>query len=332
MSAGTVPHSVLVTGAAGFIGSHVVDRLLADGQRVWGLDNFDPFYPRSIKESNLENARAHQQFRFAEGDLRDDACLDDLFHEGHFDAVVHLAARAGVRPSIQAPDEYYDCNVMGSVRLLETMRRFRVGALVFASSSSVYGGNGRPGPFSENDPVGQPLSPYAATKRAGELLCHTHWHLHGLHCYCLRLFTVYGRRQRPDLAVHKFTRAIAAGQPVPIYGDGNAERDYTYVDDAVDAIHSALHHAVRGDDGSGFEIVNVGGNRTVTVKELVHLLAQAMDAVPTLEHLPPQPGDVPRTWADISRAHEVLGYQPKVSLEEGLRRFVAWFWARQQTP
>ncbi len=325
-----VSNSVLVTGAAGFVGSHVVDRLLADGYRVWGVDNFDPFYSRSIKESNLEEARAHPGFRLTEGDLRDEDFLHTIFHEGQFEAVVHLAARAGVRPSIQAPDEYYDCNVMGTVRLLEAMRRFGVEALVFASSSSVYGSNGRPGPFSEDDPVGEPVSPYAATKRAGELLCHTYSHLHGLACYCLRLFTVYGPRQRPDLAIHKFSRAMCVGQKVPIYGDGSAERDYTYIDDTVDAICCSLEQVMQGTGISIYRILNIGADRTVTVNELVHLLGEAMNAVPSLEHLAPQPGDVPRTWADISQARAVLGYDPKVPIEEGLRRFVAWFWANQE--
>ncbi len=330
MSADAAPNRVLVTGAAGFIGSHVVDRLLEDGHRVWGLDNFDPFYPRSVKESNLEGAEAHPRFRLAEGDLRDEAFLGSLFQVGQFDAVIHLAARAGVRPSIHAPEEYYDYNVMGTVRLLETMRRFRVGALVFASSSSVYGGIDGTGPFCEDDVRDRPLSPYAATKRACELLCHTYWHLHGLRCYCLRLFTVYGPRQRPDLAVHKFSRAILAGQPVPIYGDGSAERDYTYVDDTVEAVTRALHKVADHDDGKGFEILNIGANRTVTVKQLVDLLAESMDAEPTAKYLPPQPGDVQRTWADITRARVLLGYDPKVTIEEGVRRFVAWFLARQE--
>ncbi len=329
MSADALSRSVLVTGAAGFIGSHVMDRLLAEGQHVWGLDNFDAFYPRSMKESNLENARAHPEFRLTEGDLRDETVLDDLFCQGEFDAVVHLAARAGVSPSIQAAEEYYECNVMATVRLLETMRRFRVGALVLGSSSSVYGGNGQSGPFVEDDAADRPLSPYAATKRACELLCHTHYHLHELRCYCLRLFTVYGPRQRPDLAIHKFARAIFTGQPVPIYGDGSAERDYTYVGDTVDGIVRALYAATDLSNGSAFQVLNVGASRTVTVSRLVELLAEAMNSVPSVKYLPPQPGDVPRTWADIARAREVLGYQPKVSLEEGLRRFVAWFWARQ---
>ena len=321
---------LLVTGAAGFIGSHVVDRLLAEGHRVWGLDNFDNFYPRSIKEANLGIALTHPGFEMVEGDLRDDILLNTLFREGQFDAVVHLAARAGVRPSIEAPDEYYDCNVMGTVRLLEVMRRYRVDALVFASSSSVYGSRDGSTPFSEDDSVDHPVSPYAASKRAGELLCHTYSHLHGLRCYCLRFFTVYGPRQRPDLAIHKFAKAIGSCREVSIYGDGSASRDFTYIDDTVAAIRTSLCHLLDSGNGPSFSILNIGADRTVTVRELVDLLAEAMDAVPNIEHLPPQPGDVPCTWADISRARQVLGYSPTVPIEEGLRRFVAWFFAKQE--
>jgi len=326
----TRPRRILVTGAAGFIGSHVVDRLLAEGHSVWGLDNFDDFYPRQIKESNLESALTHDDFELAEGDLRDDVLLNTLFRVGEFDAVVHLAARAGVRPSIEAPDEYYDCNVMGTVRLLEAMRRYGVGALVFASSSSVYGSRHGSGPFTEDDPVDQPVSPYAATKRAGELLCHTYWHLQGLSCDCLRFFTVYGPRQRPDLAIHKFAKKLSTGRPIPVYGDGTAARDFTYIDDTVGAILASLKQVMRSSKEPLFRILNVGADRTVTVNELVHLLAEAMDTPPTVEHLPPQPGDVPRTWADISRARDVLGFSPAVPIEEGLRRFVAWFRSDQE--
>ncbi len=323
--------NVLVTGAAGFIGSILVERLLEEGYRVWGLDNFDSFYSRRIKEANLEVVQEHPAFRFAEGDLRDPAFLSEVFSDAAVDAVVHLAARAGVRPSIEMPEEYFDCNVMGTVRLLETMRRFAVSALVFASSSSVYGArDGDSRPFTEDDPVDRPVSPYAATKRACELICHTYWHLHDIHCHCLRLFTVYGPRQRPDLAIHKFARAILLGEPVPMYGDGSAERDYTYVEDTVDGICRSLEH-VRSSANGGFEILNLGANRTVKLRELIDILAEAMNASPNIRHLPPQPGDVPRTWADISRAHDLLGYQPRVSIEEGLRRFVAWFLARHET-
>ncbi len=330
LSAERFPERVLVTGAAGFVGSHLVERLLQEGSVVWGVDNFDSFYARHVKEANLENVEGHGRFQLAEGDVRDESFLGEVFSEGQFDAVVHLAARPGVRPSIEAPDEYFDCNVIGTVRLLETMRRFGVKSLIFASSSSVYGSRDGSDPFKEDDAVDRPVSPYAATKRAGELLCHTYWHLHGLRCYCLRLFTVYGPRQRPDLAIHKFTRAIQAARPIPVYGDGGMQRDYTYVDDVVDGIWRALARVVSG-DGSGFEILNIGANRMVGLSELIELLAESINAEPNLERLPPQPGDVPRTWADISRARDLLGYEPRVGIEEGLRRFVAWFLARQES-
>ncbi len=324
-----LPERVLVTGAAGFVGSHLVDRLLAEGCAVWGIDNFDSFYPRGVKESNLEDAQRNLRFRLAEGDVRDEAFLADVFAEGQFQAVVHLAARPGVRPSIEAPDDCFDCNVMGTVRLLETMRRFGVDALAFASSSSVYGAREGFEPFREDDVVDTPISPYAASKRAGELVCHTYWHLHGLRCYCLRFFTVYGPRQRPDLAIHKFTRAIQSARPIHLYGDGSMSRDYTYVDDVVDAVWRTLGRALSG-DGSGYEVLNIGANRAVPLNELVRLLAEAMNAEPILERLPAQPGDVPRTCADITRAREVLGYEPKISIEEGLRRFVAWSLAQHE--
>lgn len=319
------PGPVLVTGAAGFIGSHVVERLLADGHTVLGVDNFDPFYARAIKERNLEAARAHREFHFREGDLRNAAFLRQLFAEARPGAVVHMAARAGVRPSIQQPEAYYDLNVMGTVRLLEAMREAGVDALVFGSSSSVYGVRTDERPFVEEDTADLPVSPYAATKRAGELLCHTYHHLHGLSCLCLRLFTVYGPRQRPDLAIHKFTRALAHGEPLSVYGDGGALRDYTYVDDTVDGVVRALHKISELSGGPVFDIVNLGAGRTTSVNELVRLLVGTMGVEPKIDHVPAQPGDVPRTWADITRARAVLGYDPKVTLEAGLECFVAWF-------
>jgi UDP-glucuronate 4-epimerase len=325
MSKGTRSGGVVVTGAAGFVGSHVVDRLLVDGYAVLGVDNFDPFYARAIKERNLEGAYGHPRFRFCEGDLRDGVFLRQLFAEARPEAVVHMAARAGVRPSIQQPEAYYDLNVIGTLRLLEAMREAGVQALVFGSSSSVYGVRTDDRPFVEEDTADLPVSPYAATKRAGELLCHTYHHLHGLSCFCLRLFTVYGPRQRPDLAIHKFTRALARGEPVSVYGDGGALRDYTYVDDTVDGVVRALHKVSERSGGPVFDTLNLGAGRTTSVNELVRLLVGTMGIEPTIEHLPAQPGDVPRTWADITRARTILGYEPQVTLDEGLRRFVVWF-------
>lgn len=320
----SLPRNVLVTGAAGFIGSHVVDRLLSEGLRVTGLDNFDPFYDRRIKESNLEGALSHPAFQFAEGDLRDEVFLAGVFATERFDVVVHLAAKAGVRPSIDAPGEYYDSNVMGTVRLLETMRRFGVPALVFGSSSSVYGERSSGAAFREDDAADLPVSPYAATKRACELLCHTYAHLHGVRCLALRLFTVFGPRQRPDLAIHKFTRAISSGQSIPQYGDGSSVRDYTYVDDVVEAVCRSIDHVLE-EEGQPFEVINIGGGRTVKLAELVRLLGETLGSAPKIDRKPAQPGDVPRTEADIDRARELIGWEPGVKFEEGLRRFAAWY-------
>ena len=321
-------HRVLVTGAAGFIGSHVVDRLLAEGREVWGLDNFDPFYARRVKESNLETALADPRFHLHEGDLRDHEVLNEVFGAGEFDGVVHLAARPGVKDSIEAAEEYYDSNVMGTLRLLETMREFRVPAFVFSSSHSVYGGFGKTGRLCEDDPGDFPLSPYASSKRAAELLCHTYWQLHGLRCYCLRLFTVYGPRQRPDLALHKLAHAMLAREPVPVYGGADIERDYTYVDDAVDAICRALYRVVEAD--SGFLILNVGTGATVSLGEVMDLLEQIIGKVTSVERRPSIPGDLTGACADVTRARSVLGYEPKVTLEEGLQRFAEWIVLQEQ--
>ncbi len=316
---------MLVTGAAGFIGSHLVERLLREGRAVWGLDNFDPFYGRPIKEANLDHARRQPGFHFVEGDLRDAELLGAVFSDARPDAVIHLAAKAGVRPSMKEPAAYCDCNVMGTVRLLEAMRAAGTSALVYASSSSVYGVKTEERSFSEDDDVDRPVSPYAATKLAGEMLCHTYFHLHDLSCLCLRLFTVYGPRQRPDLAIHKFARLLTDGQPLPVYGDGSALRDYTFVDDSVAAACLALNRLASRSGGPSFDVVNIGAGRPITVNRLVTLLGEAMGVDPTIRSLPEQPGDVPRTWADISKARDVLGYEPAVSIDEGLGRFVAWF-------
>ncbi len=316
---------ILVTGAAGFIGSHVVERLLERGHGVIGLDNLDDFYDPAVKRRNLSRALDASAFELVEGDIRDERVLDSLPDD--VSLILHLAARAGVRPSIEQPLLYQDVNVRGTQELLEYARRAGVRQFIFGSSSSVYG-NAERVPFSEDDPVDRPISPYAATKRAGELICHTYHHLFGLGIVALRFFTVYGPRQRPDLAIHKFTRALSEARRIPFFGDGSSERDYTYIDDAVDGVCRALDR-VASQDGASFEILNIGASRTVRLSDLVSQLAQAMDAEPSLEHLPHQPGDVPRTWADITRAHEILGYEPKVSIEEGLRRFVAWYLERQ---
>ena len=318
---------VIVTGAAGFIGSHLVDRLLARGDRVVGVDSFDTFYDPAIKRRNLEGALAGGGFALAEADIRDLQAMGDAVRraggEGA-DAIVHLAARAGVRPSIAQPALYADVNVNGTVQVLELARALGVRRFVFGSSSSVYGNAPRV-PFSESDPVDAPISPYAATKRAGELICHTYRHLHGLSIACLRFFTVYGPRQRPDLAIHSFARRMAAGEPVPLFGDGSSQRDYTYVDDIVDGIEGALAFT---EGEPRFEIFNLGESRTTTLRRLVELLSGALGVEPRIEWKPPQPGDVERTFADVSRARRVLGYAPRVPVEDGIPRFVAWLRAQ----
>ena len=312
--------AVLITGAAGFIGSHVAERLLGRGEEVVGLDLFDDFYDSSIKESNLTVARDHAAFREVRGDIRDSELLESLPDD--IDAIVHLAARAGVRPSIARPELYTSVNVDGTVALLELATRRRIPSFVFASSSSVYGNNEKV-PFAEDDPVDHPISPYAATKKAGELLCHTYRHLQGIEVIALRFFTVYGPRQRPDLAIHKFARLMSEGRPIPVYGDGSTERDYTYVDDTLHGVTAALDH-VRAKPGT-YEIVNLGESRTVSLNEMIQVLSEEMGIEPEIERLPLQPGDVTRTYADVSKARRLLGYEPATDFGEGIRRFVKWF-------
>ena len=310
--------SVLVTGGAGFIGSHLVERLLDTGRRVVVLDNFDTFYDPAVKRANLAVASRSDRFRLVEGDIRDTEVLDRLFRSERIDATVHLAARAGVRPSILDPVLYTSVNLDGTTRLLEACRRYEVRRFLFGSSSSVYGNNEKV-PFTESDPVDRPISPYAATKKAGELLCHGYHHLFGMKVACLRFFTVYGPRQRPEMAIHKFARVLASGGEVEQFGDGDTARDYTYVSDIVNGILLAL------DRCSSYHIWNLGGARTVTLKELVEKIARGLEAEPRVRILPSQPGDVERTWADVTSARRDLGWEPRVSLDEGLARFIAWF-------
>ena len=314
---------VVVTGGAGFIGSHVVERLAGRGDEVVVVDNLDPFYDPAVKRRNLAAALATGRVRWLEADVADAAALDAGLGtgEGGVDAIVHLAARAGVRPSIERPGAYAHANVTGTAGVLELARRRGVGALVYGSSSSVYG-DAAPVPFVETDCASAPISPYAATKRAGELLCHAHAHLEGASMLGLRFFTVYGPRQRPDLAIHTFARRMAAGEPVPLFGDGGTERDYTYVDDIVAGVVRALDVVVAG--RPGFEPVTLGGSRTTPLRELVRMIGEAIGVEPRVEWLPAQPGDVRRTFADVGRARDLLGYAPSVPMEEGIRRFVAW--------
>lgn len=311
---------VLLTGAAGFIGGHCARALLERGFRVTGLDNFDPFYERRIKEQALAELRGRESFSFVEGDIRDRELVDGLVSQS--DVVVHLAARAGVRPSIEDPALYTSINVDGTVNLLDACHRARVRQFVFGSSSSVYGDT-TPGPFREDAPAVDPISPYAATKRSGELLSRVYAHLHDFRVAALRFFTVYGARQRPDLAIHKFTRLLADERPIPQYGDGSTERDYTHVDDIVTGVLGALRW-VDADDPA-FEIFNLGESQTVRLDRLIALIAAALGVTPRIERLPMQPGDVRRTFADIAKARHVLGYDPKVPIEEGIPRFVSWY-------
>lgn len=308
---------VLITGGAGFIGSHLVDSLLADDHHVTVLDNFDPFYDRSIKQGNIAAQRAHPAWRLVEGDLLDRSIFCTALN-GDYDCIVHLAARAGVRPSIDDPIGYNEVNVAGTQNLLEFARERHITQFVFASSSSVYGINPRV-PWSEDDHVLQPISPYASTKVSGELLGHVYSALFGIRFIALRFFTVYGPRQRPDLAIHKFARLILEGRPIPVFGDGSTRRDYTYIDDIVAGIRGAMEY-----DGSPFEVINLGNNHTVTLLEMIDGLECALGKTAELQWQPPQPGDVPQTWANVEKAHALLGYDPRTVYIDGVRRFAAW--------
>jgi len=311
--------SILVTGGAGFIGSHVCERLLARGDAVWVLDNFNDFYDPALKR---ENASALKAARVVTGDIRDRELIGGLFGEGRFDAVIHLAAMAGVRPSLLDPLHYQDVNVRGTLILLEELKGRPETRFVFASSSSVYGANERV-PFREDDDIHHPVSPYAATKRAGELLCFTHHHLYGIPTTALRFFTVYGPRQRPEMAIAKFTENVLAGRPIPFFGDGSTRRDYTYIDDIVDGVLRAL------DRCDGYEIYNLGESATTTLSDLVRMIGEACGREPVLERLPLQPGDVTVTYADVDKARSRLGYAPGVGVAEGLERYLEWVLQRR---
>lgn len=308
----------LVTGGAGFIGSHLVDRLLADGGRVTVLDNFEPFYPEAIKRANLALASRSPGFRLVEGDVRDPEAVARAVREAEPDAIVHLAAMAGVRPSIERPALYADVNVIGTVRLLEAACRLEPRPrFVFASSSSVYGDRDS-APFREDDPVDHPVSPYAASKKACELMAHAFHHLHDLPVTGLRFFTAYGPRNRPDLAVAKFADLIERGEPVPMFGDGSTRRDYTYVGDIVDGVVAAIGR--RG----GFRIYNLGNSDPIDLRSMIAAIGEALGKEPIIDRRPEQPGDVRQTYADVSRAEAELGYRPRTTFAEGLRRYVEW--------
>jgi UDP-glucuronate 4-epimerase len=309
---------ILVTGGAGFIGSHVVDALLSRGERVICVDNFDSFYDPAVKRRNLASAATQPNFILVEGDIRDQTAMEALCQSYEIDRIFHAAARAGVRPSVKAPFLYEDVNVRGTMVMLEVARRRPVKGFVFASSSSVYG-RLLSIPFSEALPLNRPLSPYAATKLAGEHICYTYHHLYGLPITCLRFFTVYGPRQRPEMAIHHFVRQIEEGRPVPVYGDGKARRDFTFIDDIVQGVLAAL------DRPFPFEVFNLGEASTMEVLELIQLIEEAIGKKAHIDYMQAEPGDVPVTCADISKAKHLLGYRPATPVKEGLERFIQWF-------
>jgi UDP-glucuronate 4-epimerase len=309
---------VLVTGAAGFIGSHLCERLLADGHQVVGLDNFDPFYNPQVKRSNIAGCISKKEFTLIEGDIRDDICVETVLKANSIEMIFHLAAKAGVRPSIENPLEYQDVNVRGTLVVLEAAKKYGVKKFIFASSSSVYGNNEKV-PFAETDNVDNPISPYAATKKAGELICYTYSHLYEINMTCLRFFTVYGPRQRPDLAIHKFTKLINDGKPIPVFGDGSMMRDYTYIGDIIEGVIGAMNAC------KGYEIYNLGESRPIRLDMLIRSIEAALGKKAIINRLPPQQGDVVKTYADVGKAIKGLGYQPKTQLDDGLKKFVEWY-------
>lgn len=311
---------ILITGGGGFIGSHLVDKLLAeDAWQVSVLDNFNEFYSPEIKRANVAQHRDNPNFKLYEADICCAGTLHSIFAENRFDAIVHLAAWAGVRPSLLNPKLYAQVNVSGTLNLLELAKEFNVKQFVFGSSSSVYGINSKI-PFAEDDNVAQPISPYAATKAAGELLCHTYSHLYDIRTVCLRFFTVYGARQRPDLAIHKFSKLIWENKPIPVFGDGQTRRDYTYIDDIIAGVRAAIDY-----DKSDYEIFNLGESQTVELNDLIALLEEHLGKKAIIERQPVQPGDVPLTYADITKARKLLNYKPQTKIEQGIPKFTEWF-------
>ena len=309
----------LVTGGAGFIGSHVCERLLNGGHSVWAFDDLNTFYDPQLKRRNIRDIQSlAKPFEFAQGDLTDRAALDELFGSVKFDQVIHLAARAGVRPSLAEPALYQRVNVEGTVNILEAARLTGVKKITIASSSSVYGVNSKV-PFAEIDPIFAAISPYAASKLACEALGHVYHHVYGMDVAMLRFFTVYGPRQRPDLAIHKFAKLISAGKPIPVFGDGSTARDYTYVTDTVDGVIACTQKQL------GFEIFNLGESQTVTLSYLIEVIEKELGKKAIIDRQPSQPGDVPITFADISKARAKLGYNPHIKIEQGIKMFIEWF-------
>lgn len=319
---------ILITGGAGFIGSHLSEELIKKGHEVIAIDNFNDYYDPKLKEKNYmlvqQTAKDYGCFYFLyKGDIRDKDLVNKVFDENHIDCVISLAANAGVRPSIEDPLYYMDVNLMGLANLLEASRYHNIRSFVFISSSSVYGNNKKV-PFSEKDAVDNPISPYAATKKAGELLCHTYHALFNMNIVCLRYFTVYGPRQRPDLAINKFTKLIMEDKPIPMFGDGTTARDYTYITDIINGTVKALNYVLQKNKHI-FDVFNLGGSHPISLKDLIDIIGNTLEKKPQIEKLPMQPGDVNITFSDYSHAKDILEYTPKVKIEEGVKNFVKWY-------
>jgi len=312
--------NILVTGGAGFIGSHLVEKLLAE--KIWRvsvIDDFNDFYAPALKRANVAAHLADANYQLFEANICDADALRTIYAENDFDAIVHLAARAGVRPSLRQPKLYAETNVNGTLNLLDLAREYNVKQFVFGSSSSVYGNNEKV-PFSEDDKIFHPISPYAATKAAGELICHTYSHLYDIRAVCLRFFTVYGARQRPDLAIRKFSQLISEGKPIQVFGDGTTQRDHTFIDDIIQGVRTAIDY-----DKSMHEVINLGESQTVELRRLIVLVEENLGKKAVIDRQPVQPGDVPQTFADITKARELLNYNPQTKIEEGIKKFVEWF-------
>jgi len=314
---------ILITGGAGFIGSQLAKTLLEQKHEIIVIDNLNDYYDPAIKRANIEMLSAYDSFTFHEGDIRNIVELETIFSKDKIAQVVHLAAQAGVRPSIQDPKLYYDVNITGTLNILETMRKFACKKMIFGSSSSVYGNN-KVMPFSEEHPVDNPISPYAATKKSGELLCYSYHHLYNFDIFCLRFFSVYGPGQRPEMAIAKFTDAILNGKDIPMYGDGSSERDYTYVDDIVEGVILSMKKL------RGYNIFNLGESTTISLKNLISLIEKECSKESHITQLPMQAGDVSITYADISKAKQLLGYEPKTTIEKGVANYVKWYKERRE--
>lgn len=312
----------LITGGAGFIGSSLADDLLEKNNRVVVIDNFCDFYDPKIKENNIKNALKKDNYKLYRGDIRDKDLLNKIFNENNIDIVVHLAAMAGVRPSIENPVLYQEVNCLGTQNILECMKEKRIMNLVMASSSSVYG-NSKTVPFKESDIVDFAISPYAATKKANEVMTHVYHKLYNMNVIMLRFFTVYGPRQRPDLAINKFTRLMLEGKKIPMFGDGSTSRDYTYIGDIVDGIERSVNYCLN--NSNVYEILNLGNSSPVSLKEMINIIGKCLNVVPDIEELPMQPGDVDRTFACIDKAKDMIGYNPQTPFEEGIKKFVKWY-------